>query len=189
MPRLPLALIAGVMIWVFAYSAITLSTRLTLVIEGVSVLLIALLAIVILAKVGSAGPLTAQPFNPTTRPLNTIGLAAVSGFLSFAGFEGAATLGEETRNPRRNIPLAILAAVVGTGMFYVAITYAQTVGFGTNAAGIHAFAGSTSPLGTPGQRYIGNTMATLINSGATISAFASALGTANASAHALCPGT
>lgn len=182
---LPLALIAGVMIWVFAYSAITLSTRLTLVIEGVSVLLIALLAIVILAKVGSAGQLTAQPFNPMAQPLNTIGLAAVFGFLSFAGFEGAATLGEETRNPRRNIPLAILAAVVGTGILYVAITYAQTVGFGTNAAGVHAFASSTSPLGALGQRYIGNTMATLINGGATISAFASALGTANASARML----
>jgi amino acid transporter len=182
---LPLALVAGALIWVFAYGAITLSTRLTLVIEGISVLLIALLALVILVKVGAAGQLTAQPFNPGNQPLNTVGLAAVFGFLSFAGFEGAATLGEETRNPRRNIPLAILAAVVGTGIFYVAVTYAQTVGFGTNAAGIQAFASSTSPLGTLGQRYLGGIMATLMNFGATISAFASALGTANASARML----
>jgi amino acid transporter len=182
---LPLALIAGVLIWVFAYSAITLSTRLTLVIEGVSVLLIALLTIVVLAKVGSAGQLTAQPFNPGNQPPNVVGLAAVFGFLSFAGFEGAATLGEETRNPRRTIPLAILAAVLGTGIFYVAVTYAQTVGFGTNAAGIHAFATSTSPLGNLSQRYMGSVMATLMNVGATISAFASAPGTANASARLL----
>jgi amino acid transporter len=182
---LPLALIAGVLIWVFAYSAITLSTRLTLVIEGISVLLIALLTVVILAKVGSTGQLTAQPFNPGNQPLNSVGLAAVFGFLSFAGFEEAATPGEETRNPRRNIPLAILVAVVGTGIFYVAVTYAQTVGFGTNAAGIHAFASSTSPLSSLSQRYMGNVMATLINVGATISAFASALGTANASARLL----
>jgi amino acid transporter len=112
-------------------------------------------------------------------PLNTVGLAAVFGFLSFAGFEGAATLGEETRNPRRNIPLAILTAVLGTGIFYVAVTYAQTVGFGTNAAGIQAFAGSTAPPDDLGQRYVGSVMATLINFGATISAFASALGTSN----------
>jgi len=182
---LPLALVAGAIIWIFAYSAIALSTRLTLVIEGVSVLLIAILTVVILAKVGSAGQLTAQPFTPGKQPLNAVGLAAVFGFLSFAGFEGAATLGEETRNPRRNIPLAILTAVVGTGIFYVAVTYAQTVGFGTDTSGIRTFATATAPLGDLGQRYIGSLMATLINFGATISAFASALGTSNASARLL----
>jgi len=26
--------------------------------------------------------------------------------------------------------------VIGTGIFYVAVTYAQTVGFGTSAAGV-----------------------------------------------------
>src|SRR5215469_1110147 len=182
---LPLAIVAGAIIWIFAYSAIRLSTRLTLLMEGVSVLLIAILTIVIFARVGSAGQLTAQPFNPGNQPLNNVALAAVFGFLSFAGFEGAATLGEETHNPRRNIPIAILTAVVGTGIFYVAVTYAQTVGFGTSATGVQTFAKSTAPLGDLGQRYVGSVMATLINFGATISAFASALGTANASARIL----
>jgi amino acid transporter len=182
---LPLALIAGVLIWLFAYSAITVSTRLTLIMEGVSVLLILVVTVVILAKVGSAGHLSAQPFSPGGQPLSSVGLAAVFGFLSFAGFEGAATLGEETRNPRRNIPLAILAAVIGTGIFYVAVTYAQTVGFGTSSSGVQAFASSTAPLGDLGQRYVGNVMGTLIDLGATISAFASALGTANAGARIL----
>jgi amino acid transporter len=182
---LPLALVAGVLIWIFAYSAIALSTRLTLVMEGVSVLLILIVTVVILSKVGAAGHLTAQPFSPGNQPLSNIGLAAVFGFLSFAGFEGAATLGEETRNPRRNIPLAILAAVIGTGIFYVAVTYAQTVGFGTSTAGVQAFASSTAPLGDLGQRYVGSVMGTLIDLGATISAFASALGTANAGSRIL----
>jgi amino acid transporter len=182
---LPLALVAGALIWAFAYSAIALSTRLTLVMEGVSVLLILVVTVVILSKVGGAGRLTAQPFSPGNQPLSKIGLAAVFGFLSFAGFEGAATLGEETRNPRRNIPLAILAAVIGTGIFYVAVTYAQTVGFGTSAAGVQAFASSTAPLGDLGQRYVGSVMGTLIDLGATISAFASALGTANAGSRIL----
>jgi amino acid transporter len=182
---LPLALIAGILIWIFAYSAITLSTRLTLVMEGISVLLILIVTVVILSKVGAAGHLSIQPFNPVNQPLSNVGLAAVFGFLSFAGFEGAATLGEETRNPRRNIPLAILAAVIGTGIFYVVVTYAQTVGFGTDAEGIKVFANSTAPLGDLGQRYVGSVMGTLIDLGATISAFASALGTANAGARIL----
>jgi amino acid transporter len=182
---LPLALVAGVIIWIFAYSAITVSTRLTLAMEGISILLIIVLVIVILTKVGSAGNLTAQPLTPGSQPLNNVALAAVFGFLSFAGFEGAATLGEETRNPHRNIPLAILAAVVGTGIFYVAVTYTQTMGFGTSASGVQAFASSTAPLGDLGQRYIGGAMATAIDFGATISALASALGTVNAGARML----
>jgi amino acid transporter len=117
--------------------------------------------------------------------LNNVALAAVLGFLSFAGFEGAATLGEETRNPRRDTPLAILAAVVGTGIFYVAVTYTQTVGFGTSAPSVQAFASSTASLGDFGQRNIGGAMTTAIDFGATISAFASALGTANAGARIL----
>jgi amino acid transporter len=72
-------------------------------------------------------------------------------------------------------------AVVGTGIFYVAVTYAQTADFRTSASGVKTFANSTAPLGDLGQRYIGSIMATLIDFGATISVFASAHGTANAS--------
>ncbi len=42
-------------------------------------------------------------------------LGVVFGFLSFAGFEAAATLGEETRHPRRDIPRAILGTAIFGG--------------------------------------------------------------------------
>lgn len=144
---LPIALSAGVLIWIFAYSDIAVSASMTLILEGISILLILILTIVILVRGGASGSLTAQPFVPGNQPFSTIGLAAVFGFLSLAGFEGTATLGEETRNPRRSIPLFILVAVVGTGLLYVLITYAQTIGFGTSNAGIKAFGASTTPLG------------------------------------------
>jgi amino acid transporter len=182
---LPLALVAGLLIWFFAYSRITISTRLTLAMEGISVLLIVALVVVILVRLGSLGQLSLAPFTPSAEPLNSVALAAVFGFLSFAGFEGAATLGEETRNPRRNIPLAILAAVFGTGLFYIVVTYAQTLGFGLSRAGIASFAQSTAPLDDLARHYVGRLMAVLLDFGATISAFASALGTANAGARIL----
>ena len=47
--------------------------------------------------------------------LDTVATAAVFGFLSFAGFEGAASLGEETNDPTRNIPRAIGTAVLVAG--------------------------------------------------------------------------
>ncbi|HXI96059.1 MAG TPA: APC family permease, partial [Candidatus Acidoferrum sp.] len=105
--------------------------------------------------------------------------------LSFAGFEGAATLGEETGNPKRSIPRAILAAVLFTGTFYLVISYTQAVGFGTDDKGVAAFAGSTSPLVDLAKTYLGQTMAVAISLGATVSAFASALGTGLAAARLL----
>ena len=45
--------------------------------------------------------------------------------LAFGGFEGAAILGHETCNPRRNIPIAIIGTLVFPGLFYVFVVYAQ----------------------------------------------------------------
>ena len=46
-------------------------------------------------------------------------VARVFGFTAFAGFEGAASLSEETRNPRRSIPPALSIAIAGGIVFYV----------------------------------------------------------------------
>ena len=50
--------------------------------------------------------------------------------LAFGGFEAAAPLAEETRNPRRNVPLAVLGAVVVSGIIYVVGSYALVTAFG-----------------------------------------------------------
>ena len=61
-----------------------------------------------------------------------VGLGVVFGILSFIGFDAAATLGEETRNPRRNVPLAVAGALGFVGVFYVIVMYALTAGYGLN---------------------------------------------------------
>ena len=50
--------------------------------------------------------------------------------LAFVGFEAAAPLGEETREPRRTIPRAVIWSAVLIGLFYVFNYYAATVFFG-----------------------------------------------------------
>jgi amino acid transporter len=64
---------------------------------------------------------------------------SVFSILAFGGFEGAAPLAEEARNPRRTIQLAVLLATLLIGALYVFTTYAADVAFGP--AG---FAGFTS---------------------------------------------
>ena len=56
-------------------------------------------------------------------------------------------LGEETDNPRRDIPRAIATAVITMGVFYTIVMFAQTLGFGVDKQGTEAFASSSSPLG------------------------------------------
>jgi amino acid transporter len=188
---LVIALVAGALIALLAYGDIRVATRSLLGLEGISVILIVVLIVVIFVKLlaGSAPDdqgFTADVFKvPSGTSLDTVATAAVFGFLSFAGFEGAAALGEETDNPTRNIPRAIATAVLVAGAFYIVCIIAQTMGFGTDAAGVKAFASSSAPLGDLSKDYVGSALADLVNLGATVSAFASGLGTATAGSRIL----
>ena len=60
--------------------------------------------------------------------------------LAFGGFEGAAPLAEESRNPKRTVQKAVLFSTLGIGIFYVFTTYAADVAFGP--AGFSTFTSS-----------------------------------------------
>jgi amino acid transporter len=187
-----IGLIAAAVVWALAAGAVKIAGRSLVILEFVTVALIIALMVFIVAKVaaghGPAGEpaLTFSVFKlPHHIPLSAIGLAAVFGFLSFSGFEASATLGEETNNPRRNIPRALLFAVVGTGVLLVIGMAVESLGFGATAAGAKAFATSSSPLGDLAKVYVGTGMADLLNLGATISAFGATLGIAAAGSRLL----
>jgi amino acid transporter len=61
-------------------------------------------------------------------------LAAPGGIL---GFEAAAPLGEEARNPKRTIPLAVVLSCLAIGVFYLCCYYGATVFFGPSR--MHSF--------------------------------------------------
>jgi amino acid transporter len=186
-----IALAAAIGVGLLAYSDIKITTRTLLSIEAVSVLLITVLMVVIFVKIANGSAPSNAGFSsdvfrlPGGTSNSALGLAIVLAFLSWGGFEGAAALGEETNEPRREIPRAIRNAVIGAGIFYVVCMLAQTWGFGTDKAGVAAFSGSSSPLGDLGKSYIASWMGDLINLGAGVSAFASALGTATGASRIL----
>src|SRR6476469_7864005 len=98
-------------------------------------------------------------------------LGIVFGFLSFAGFEAAATLGEETRDPRRTIPRAILGVAVFGGVYFVFVTAVEVMGFGADDAGVAAFTKSPSLMGDLGTSYVAAWVGDVITIGAAVSAF------------------
>jgi amino acid transporter len=61
----------------------------------------------------------------------------------FIGWENSASLAEETENPRRNIPRALITGTLAIGVFYVFLAYATVAGFKMDA---HALGASNLPF-------------------------------------------
>jgi amino acid transporter len=178
----PIALAAWVVIWVLAARGVRPTTRSVLAFEVVSVCLILVLMGAIFWRLAAGTAPGGQTLSggvfvlPPGVGVSTLALAAVAGFLAFAGFESAGSLGEESLVPTRMIPRAIITAVAFGAVFYVACIVAQTLGFGTSAAGLSAFQHSQAPLGELAERYVGTTLAALLDLGAVLSALGAGLG-------------
>ena len=62
------------------------------------------------------------------------------GFTAFIGFEAAAVLGEEARDPLRAIPRAVLTTVLIALAYYVFVTWAMAIGLGVTNSSRRAIA-------------------------------------------------
>ena len=146
-------------------------------VEGTTVALILIVTVVVLVRLlaGNAPGhehFTLSVFQPTPGTgVSAIFLGVVFGFLSFAGFEAAATLGEEAKRPTRDIPRAIFGVAVFGGVYFVVVTAVEMMGFGTSKAGVTAFTNSPSLLGELGASYVGHWVGDVITLGTTVSAF------------------
>lgn len=153
--------------------------RVLIVIEAVGIAAMLVLVVVILAAGGA--PSTGIDLSPFTfsggvEP-SAVLAGVVAAFLSWAGFEACAALGEETADPRRNIPRALAGTLALTGVLFLVVMFAQTVGFGTDEAGLAAFAGSANSLGDLAHTYVGSWFSAIIVFTATVAAFGCHLAT------------
>ncbi|GLY42569.1 amino acid permease [Amycolatopsis sp. NBRC 101858] len=158
--------------WLLSVVPARRGTSTLLAVEGATIAVILLVTVVILVRLlagnaPSGARFTLDVFVPDTG-VSGVFLGAVFGFLSFAGFEAAATLGEETHDPKRNIPRAILGTAIFGGIYFVVVTAVEMMAFGTDATAFHD---SPSLLGDLGSRYAGAWVGDVISVGAAISAF------------------
>jgi amino acid transporter len=129
----PWALAGAVIVTAAGYYGIRTSARLGTVLGVFEIGVFLVLAVFLVVHAGSAN--TASVFTTKYTPLNYHGITGVIAgsvytILAFGGFEGAAPLAEEARNPRRTIPRAILIATLLIGLLYVFTTYAVDVAYG-----------------------------------------------------------
>jgi amino acid transporter len=78
------------------------------------------------------------PFMPSNLAggLSGIWLGFPLAIYSFVGWENSATLAEETGDPRRNIPRALVIGTVAIGIVYVFLAYATEIAFHNDAKAI-----------------------------------------------------
>lgn len=165
---------------------IRLLAKILLVIEGIGIVSMVALVVVIFAKGGA--PTTGIDFSVFTFDgvsSSAVISGVVAAFLSWAGFEACASMGEETDDPGRNIPRALAGTLLLTGVLFVVVMFAQVVGFGTDAAGLEAFQSSGNTLGDLGSTYVGQWFSLLIIFTATVAAFGCHLATSATSGRML----
>ena len=123
--------------WIFILAAIILATVLNVIgiisVARTNFLIIALQAVFIvvfiamsigaISQTGSVDPL--GPFTGTGDPggLTPVLAGAAVLCLSFLGFDSVSTLAEETRDPKKAVPKAIMLTTVSAGILFIVLSY------------------------------------------------------------------
>ena len=140
------SILGALIILAAGYYGIRTSTRLGTILGVFEIAVFLVLAIFLVVHAGSnntASVFTTKYTTPGFHGISGVIAGSVFTILAFGGFEGAAPLAEETRNPRRTIPQAVLLSTLLIGALYVFTTYAVDVAFGP--AAFHTFTvGTTS---------------------------------------------
>jgi amino acid transporter len=155
-----ISIVAAVLIFALNHFGVRVTTRGQLLMTSLSVIPLLILSVVIIAKGGSAGN-TLQAFNPTNASISALFGGLLFAVTLFTGFEASASLGEETANPRRSIPIAVAGTILIAAVFYLLVVYASDIGFGLSNS--HQWASDPAPLSTLATRYVGKWLAVLID--------------------------
>jgi len=102
-----------------------------------------------------------QAFNPGAVPASGLFGGILFAILLFVGFETSASLGEETANPQRSIPRAVIGTVALAAVFFLLMIYACDIGYGL--ANTSKWASDSLALDTMANRYVGKWLAVLID--------------------------
>lgn len=121
-------LLIGAM-WIIAFRGIAGSAKTALILGALEIFVFVGLAVALIVKAGHHNSVT--PFTHSPSPFG-LAWGMIFGFLSFSGFEGVASLAEETKEPRRYVGRAAFMSVAITGVFFVLLAYAGEVGWGIN---------------------------------------------------------
>jgi len=140
------------------YFGVQISTRVQLTFALISIAVVLIFFITVIVDLGADNDV-AKAFDPSPAGgFSGILFGVLYGVLAFVGFETAANLAEETADPKRSIPRAVLGAVGIVTVFYLIAAYVEVAGFGFDlslildpavaSAPLFALADPSSPFGS-----------------------------------------
>ncbi|HTZ92342.1 MAG TPA: APC family permease [Streptosporangiaceae bacterium] len=125
-------LVGAPLIAFLQHRGIKISARAMLILGGLEMIIVFVLTVWGFFKPGPGG-FTFEVFNFNKKlAVEGFALAVVFSIQGLTGWEGAAPLAEETRNPRRNVPRATMLSIVLLGVFLVIAYWGQIVGWGVD---------------------------------------------------------
>lgn len=122
------ALLCAAIVWFLTFRGVSFSTRAGVVLGLIEIGIFLLIPALLVINAGERNTLSV--FVPSADGLSPVLSGMVFSLLAFVGFEAAAPLGEEARDPKRTIRRAVLLSTVLVGLFYAFNYYAATVFFG-----------------------------------------------------------
>jgi len=123
-------LVMAAIVYLLTYRDIRISTTAGVILGAFEIGIFGALAVWMILS--NTGDLNLQPFNPHHADGSWSGVfrGMVFAILAFIGFEAAAPLGEEAKNPRRTVPIAVVGSALAIGLFYILCSYAWVFGAG-----------------------------------------------------------
>ncbi len=173
-------LLGALMVWYVAYKDIRLSAVSALIMEFTSVTFIVILSAIVLFSHGFHWD-GAQFALSGVKP-GGLALGMVLTVFSYVGFESAATLGHESRQPFLNIPRSVLTSIAVAGLFFILLAYVEVLGY---PGGTAALSTASAPLNAIASRYHVAWFGPLTDLGAMVSLFSCTLASVNAGSRTL----
>lgn len=149
-------LLVAALLLAVLYLGVQISTRVQLALALVSIAVVLVFFVTVIAELGDGNDLAKAVDPSPDGGFSGILFGVLYGVLIFVGFETAANLAEETADPKRSIPRAVLGAVVLVSIFYVIAAYVEVAGFGFDLAVITSPEVAGAPLfalGAPGGEF------------------------------------
>jgi amino acid transporter len=122
------ALACAAVVWFLNYRGISFSTRAGVILGIIEIAIFLFIPLILVINAGSRNTLSV--FLPSDAGLTPVLSGMVFSLLAFVGFEAAAPLGEEAKDPKRTIRRAVLLSAILIGVFYIFNYYAASVFFG-----------------------------------------------------------
>jgi amino acid transporter len=121
------------------YFGVEFGSRVGIILGSVEIIVLAVMSFWMIVKAGHHNTAAVVTTHYATMKgfSGSSGIIAGSiyGFLAFVGFEAAAPLAEEAKDPKRTIPRAVFGAALAIGVFFFFTTYASTVFYGPSKMG------------------------------------------------------